>query len=191
MPHGPPQEVVTQGAGSNVAILSGDLSRHVRLLALRECSCSTGVDHSLEWASTICGDNVHGAADRAARRHLREGRAGLRCNLVHHIHRVLALAFGLAQAIGGDVGLLEDGGVFLSLAVGTGAWDHATLDTESGSVATCIAGLWIWSATVTLYLEKVERITYSYSDLAVSRDGCHQGEDESSAMHFEKVKGQK
>lgn len=142
VPHGPSHEVVAQGSGCNVTTPTRDLRRDIGLRAGGECASSTGIDHGLEWARTIGGDNVHGSADRAARgRHLREGRAGLCRDLVHHVDGVLALALGLAQAIGRDVGLLENSSVRLSLAVGAGTGNDTALDAESSGVAACVTGL--------------------------------------------------
>lgn len=137
VPQSPPREVVAQGAGSNVATLAGNLSRHICLRTRLECSSRTRVNHSLEWACSIGRHNVHGAADTAARRrHLRKSRARHGRDLVHHIDCVLALTLSFAQAIGRDVGLLEDSGILLSLAIGAGTGDDTTLNAESGGVAT-------------------------------------------------------
>lgn len=181
MPHGPLNEVVAQRAGSNVATLAGNLSRHIGLRTRLECSSRTRVNHSLEWACTIGRHNVHGAADTAARRrHLRKSRARHGCDLIHHVDCILALTLGLAQAIGGDVGLLEDSGILLSLAIGASTGDDTTLNAEGGGVATCITSLTrIWSVSVIIFLDGAKVVTDGYSDLSVGRDGRRQGEDDS------------
>lgn len=74
-----------------------------------------------------------------------------------HGDGVFALTCGPTEAVGGDVGLAEDSGVDFSDLVLSGAGDDATLDTDGGTVASCI--------------------TDDGSNLAVSRDeGGGEGE---------------
>lgn len=188
VPQSPPHEIVAQGAGSNVATLAGNLRRHIGRRTRLECSSRTRVNHSLEWACTIGRHNVHGAADTAARRrHLRKSRARHRRDLIHHVDCILALTLGLAQAISRDVGLLEDSGILLSLAVGASTGDYSTLNAEGGGVATCITSLnWVWSVSVIIFMKGAKVVTDRYSDLAVGRYSRRQGEDDSGGMHFRK-----
>lgn len=150
MPQCPPHEVVAQRSRRNVAAPPGHLRGDLCLLSRGERPGRTGVHHGLERARTIGGHDVHGPADGTARGgHLGHGRARLRRDTLHHVQGVLALAFGLAQAVGGDVRPLEYGSIQLGLAVRAGAGNDAALNAEGGGVATCITGLSFLLVSVT------------------------------------------
>lgn len=142
-------------------VCSGLKDRHTSHDVCLDTRCelaSTGsVNHSLDGTSTVGGDDVEGAVDASAVADLGKGGTALVHGGCYHGDGVLALAGGLAQAVGGNVGLCEDGGVDFGDLVPSGTGNDTALDANGSAVAASITG--------------------DSSDLAVGRDqGRSEGE---------------
>lgn len=144
----------------DVALSTWDLLSDSELGAGGESTSSSWVEDGGVWASSVSGDDVHGGTDAAAWGDLGDGAAGL-CHDSGHAGESVGAGLGLSKSVRCGSLAGEDSGVDLSLLVGSGTWDHGTLDTETGGVSTCI--------------------TSCDSDLAVSgneRGGCESNEEE-------------
>lgn len=125
----------------HVAAVAGDLDGDLSLGALRELAGSSSVDDGFERTSTVRSDDVEDTADGPiCSTDLRKGVAGESHCLGQHGDCVLALAFGMAKTIGGNLGRAKDGSVDLSDTVGAGAGDDTALDTETSGIATSVTG---------------------------------------------------
>lgn len=143
-----------------------------------ESTSSSWVEDGSVWASSVSGDDVHSGADAAAWGDLGDGAAGL-CHDSGHAGEGVWAGLGLSKSVRGSGFAGEDGGVDLSLLVGSGTWDHGTLDTETGGVSTCITSL--KSLLVWMDVETERKDAYCDGDLAVSgneRGGCKSNEEE-------------
>lgn len=130
-----------------------------------EGTLASGVDDGLDGTAAIGGDDVEGTGDGVA--DLGQGAARLVHGAGDHSGVDLAGAGGLAEAVGLDVGLAEDGGVDLSDLVLARAGNDGALDGESSAVAASVTG--------------------DDCDLAVGGNeggGC-ESEDEDLGEHFE------
>lgn len=100
------------GAGA-LAVVAGQVLGGGEHGARGEGALARGVDDGLDGPAAVGGDDVEDARDLGV--DLGEGAAGLGHGALHHGRVDLALASGLAEAVGLDVGLAEDGGVDLGL----------------------------------------------------------------------------
>lgn len=137
---------VDESAGDETALLGGGdvtlgawhLSLNLEGLALGEGTGAGGVEDGRVWSSSVSGDDVNCTGEGAAGwGDLGEGVAGEGHDLSHISHGV-GTSLGLSESIRGSSLGLEDGGVDLSLLVGSCTWDDGTLDTETGGVSTSI-----------------------------------------------------
>lgn len=99
-----------------------------------ELAGGAGVEHGLDGTAAIGGHDVEGGVDGVG--DLGKSGAGLDHCLGDIGDSVVAVVGSLAEAIGGDLGALEDSGVNLSLGVGAGTGDDGALNTNGGTVAT-------------------------------------------------------
>lgn len=99
-----------------------------------ELASGAGVEHGLDGTTAIGSHDVESGVDGVG--DLGKSGAGLGHGLGDICDSVVAVVGGLAETVRGDLGALEDSGVDLSLGVGAGARDDATLNTNGGTVAT-------------------------------------------------------
>lgn len=117
-----------------VAVVAGDVGGRGELSAAGELTRARGVDDGADGPTAVGGDDVEGGAEVGG--DLGQGGAGQGHGLREVVDLVLAAARGRAQAVGGQLGRAEDGGVDLGLGVGARAWHDGALDAERGAVAT-------------------------------------------------------
>lgn len=110
---------------------------------------------------------MKGAGYHAAVGDLRDRGTALGHSVGDHGNGVFALAVGLAQAVGCDIGLAEDGGVGLRDLVLPCSRNNAALDTDGGAVA---AG-----------------VTLDDGDFAVGGDEgrCYRADEKSGETHVD------
>jgi hypothetical protein len=131
------QYTLSRGQGKELGVRR--TSHDIRLDTVRKLARSRGIDQRLDRSSAVGGDDVESARDAAAVADLGESGAALGHGGYEHVRGVGALAPGLAQAVGRDLGLAEDGGVDFGDFVLSGAGDDGALDAEGGAVAACVA----------------------------------------------------
>ncbi len=83
---------------------------------------------------------MHCAGDGSTLADLSEGVTGQGHDL-SHVSQCVGSSLGLSESVRGSSLGLEDSGVDLSLLVGSGTGDNATLDTETSGVSTGITSL--------------------------------------------------
>lgn len=116
------------------------LSSNLGLGTLGKGTGTSWVDDGRVWSSSISGDDVDSSTELTSVGNLRKGGTGSSHDSSHVSHGV-GTSLCLSKTIGSGVLAVEDSGVDLSLLVGSGTRDDATLDTETSGVSSHVTSL--------------------------------------------------
>ncbi|KAJ8104621.1 hypothetical protein OPT61_g10659 [Boeremia exigua] len=125
--------------GVYAAVGAGHVLQHGRWDAAREGAGPRGVYYGGHGACAVGRDDVVDAGEGAAGVDLGECGTALGDCGCEHGEGVFAASFGSAEAVGGELGAVEDGCVGVCCFVVAGAWDDAALDSECCAVAAGVA----------------------------------------------------
>jgi hypothetical protein len=152
-----------------------------QLCASAEGTGASWVEDSSVWASSISGDDVHSTRNAATWADLSQGGSGLSHDS-RHAGQGVGASLGLSKSVRGSSLAVEDSGVDFSLLVGSGTWDDSSLNTETGSVSTCITGLYrLLAMDDSISVKTLDVETYHDCDLAMGRHkrgSCKSNEEE-------------